>query len=107
MALTGIGFFACLGYFEYLARTGPTRPDTATGLVVRMNDHGYYFYVHPWQGWLLNAGPFACVGAFFLVAAVTQRTSWRPTKADFPRWLKWLYLAALLASIAYVFWRFP
>jgi len=105
--LAGVGFFACLGYFTYLARVSPTYPDPSTGLIVRMNDHGYYFYVRPWQGWLLNVGPLAFVGIGFLIAGIAQRRSWKLTAADLPRWLAWFYFAAFVGSAAYMFWRFP
>ena len=107
VVLCGLGFYACLGYFTYLARVSPTHPDPLAGLTVRMNDHGYYFFVSPWQGWLLNTGPLACVGAVFVVAAIGQRCGWDWKTIDKPRWLYWLYFGALAACLAYVFYRFP
>jgi hypothetical protein len=107
VVFAGVGFFACLSYFEYLARISPTRPDFVTGRIVQMNDHGYFFYVSSWQGWLLNVGPFACIGAIVVIGGVGQRQNWDLTTFTGPRWLKWLYFAAFAASLVYVFYRFP
>jgi hypothetical protein len=107
VVFAGVGFFACLRYFAYLARISPPHPDPVTGHVAQMNDHGYYFYVYPWQGWVLNVGPFACVGAFFVIARIGQRQKWDLTTFTGPRWLKWVYFAAFGACLFYVFYRFP
>jgi hypothetical protein len=107
MVFAGVGFFACVSSFEYLARVSPTQPDSVTGRIVQMNDHGYHFYVYPWQGRVLDMGPFACIGAFFLIAGLGQWQNWNPTAFTGPRWLKWVYFAVFAASLAYVFYRFP
>ncbi len=107
VVVAAIGFYSCLSYFEYLARISPTRPDSTAGLITRMNDHGYYFYVHPWQGVILNFGPFAFVALFFLIVGITQQRGWSVTRADFPRWLNWLCFAAFAVGVAYIFWQFP
>ena len=107
VVFAGLGFFACLSYFAYLARTSPAHPDPVTDHVVQMNDHGYYFYVYPWQGWVLNVGPFACVGAIFVIAGIGQRQNWNLTTFTGTRWLKWVYFAAFGACLFYVFYRFP
>src|SRR6476661_4489019 len=88
----GISFFASLGYFAHLARISPTSPDSASGHIVRMNDHGYYFYVHPWQAWILNFSPFASVALFFVIAATAQYRNWNLESVDVPQWARWAYL---------------
>ena len=103
----GVGFFGCISYFVYLARTSSSHLDPVTGQVVRMNDHGYYFYVYPWQGWLLNVGPFACIGTIFAIAAIGQRQKWDLTTCTGPRWLEWVYVAALVACLFYMAFPFP
>ena len=103
MVFSGIGFFGCISYFTYLARTSPSHLDAVTGHVAQMNDHGYYFYVYPWQGWLLNVGPFVCVGVCIAIALIGRRQKWDSTVFPGPRWLKWLFFAALSACLFYVF----
>ena len=47
VVFSGVGFFACIGYFAYLAHVIPTHPDQIAGLTARMDDHGYYFLSRP------------------------------------------------------------
>ncbi len=104
VVFSGVGFFACIGYFTYLAHVSPTHPDQIAGLTARMDDHGYYFFVSPWQGWLLNVGPFACIGACFVVLGIGHHLGWDMTAAVVPRGLKWLFFTALGACVASLFW---
>ena len=107
VVFAGLGFFACVGYFAYLARTSPQYANALTGQVTRMNDHGYAFYVLPWQGWVLNMGPIACVGAMLGIAGISRGLHGDFRTATGPRWLLWVYLAGLGACLFYVFHRFP
>ena len=107
VVFSGLGFFACISYFAYLARVSPPLPDLPTGQVARMNDHGYSFYVCPWQAWVLNMGPVACLGAIFAVWGIGRRQGWNSKSLTGPRWLSWLYFAGFGACVCYVFWRFP
>ncbi len=72
-----------------------------------MNDHGYCFYVHPWQGWVLQVGPPACLGAMLSLARWGQRRHGDSVLRAGPRWLKWAYFAGLVACMLYVCGRFP
>ncbi len=107
VVFASLGFFACLCYFAYLSRTSPPHANPVTGQVAQMNDHGYFFYVYPWQGWVLDTGPIACVGAIFAMAGIVRRSSGNLTTLTGPRWLWWVYLAALGTCLFYVFYRFP
>ena len=107
VVFSGLGFFACLGGFAYLARISPPHPDPLTGQVMRMNDHGYYFYVYPWQAWLLNMGLVGCLGAIFAVVGIGRSQNWNWSTLVAPRWLRWLYFAGFGVCLLYVFLRVP
>ena len=64
-------------------------------------------YVYPWQGWVLDLGPLACVGAMFAIAAIVRLRYGESIRFTGPRWLPWLYLAGLATCLFYVFHRFP
>lgn len=100
-----VGFFACIFYFAHLARISPMHPDPVTGQVVQMNNHGSYFYVYPWQGWVLQAGPFACVGVLLAIAFMGQRLNLKLAADPGPPWLFWVFFAAVVAI--YAFFGFP
>lgn len=101
VVLTGIGFFACFSYFTYLARISPTHPDLAAGLSARINNHGHYFYVAPWQARLITEGPVAFGGAALVILLIGHQRQWNLTSATFPRWLYWIYVAAFAACGLY------
>jgi hypothetical protein len=102
-----LGFVTFVFYFIHLSHISPTQPDLITGQVVHMNNHGHDFYVYPWQGWVLQAAPYACLGALVVIAGIDQRLNWN-LAADMtppPSWVFWLFLAAVVAI--YAFFGFP
>jgi hypothetical protein len=52
MMLGGLSFITQISFFEYLLSCSPTAPNYITGEVYQLNNHGYYFYVTTFQGYL-------------------------------------------------------
>ncbi len=107
VVLAGVGFLGCISYFTYLARTSPTHLNQVTGHIVRMNDHGYYFYVSPWQNWVLNMGLYAWPVVSITILGIGRHQKWDLTASACPRWLRRVFIAALVACLIYVFYPFP
>jgi xylose isomerase len=47
VVFAGVGFFTCLSYFAYLARTSPSHPDLVTGHVAQMKTMAITFTCTP------------------------------------------------------------
>lgn len=78
-------WFSFIALFEHYSATRPIRPDTSSGRIYQLNNHGSYVYLtkrEQWRLWFLEFG-----GVPLFLAAVVLAKFWKiPTdpNADIP-----------------------
>ena len=99
------GFNAVMGFYTYLWRNSPDRPDFAAGRIMPMHQQSRIFYVQPWEQRLVLIGLAISLALVFLAVLVGYVFFRRePTLKPGLSWLNACALAAFLALFAYSVW---
>ncbi len=71
--LAWLGGMSAFAFFHYLELHRPSSPDPGTGQTAAMYNHGYVFYVRPWQKLAFNLGLTGCLMAAALLGLLRVR----------------------------------
>ena len=94
------GFNLVMGFYTYLWRNSPARPDFAGGQIAPMyHAHFRIFFVEPWEKWAAFYGLALSLGLLLSAAALGLVFFRRDMMAR--RSLSWLNLCALLAFLGW------
>jgi hypothetical protein len=96
----GVGFFAGMAHFFWLADVSPTVPNMQTGQVVPLNQHGHVFYVHAWQHWLSERALLLSWGLALASGVIYKRLYTSFAGERTPTAVQWVLMVALIAAVA-------